>query len=107
MIESIKLLIEDLNKDFQTALDQVLEVDEYNYTYNKYNGYDVDVTFTYDEGTVVDLVVYLDNGLLPTPVALEIEVRNACIEFCSHLKELEDSEGDREETEKHLMYNYE
>lgn len=106
MIEAIKLLLEDLQKDFDTKLETVEVVTEYEFIYNKYLGYTVNVSFTYDEGTVVDLNVCFDNGLLPTPVALEIEIRNACIEFCSHLKELEDSEEGREETEKHLMYNF-
>jgi len=106
MNEAIKLLLEDLNNDFETSLDQGLEITEYNYNYNKYCGYDVDLSFTYDEGSLVDFVIYLDSGLLPTPVALEIEVRNACIEFCSRVKENEYTDTGIEETERFLLTNF-
>ena len=106
MTEAITNLLEDLNRDFQTTLDKGLEIEEYNYTYNKYNGYDVDVVFNYDNGSLEDLVIYLDNGLLKTPIELQREVAACCLSFCKSMKELDNEESNRAEEDRFKNEQY-
>ena len=106
MTEAITNLLEDLNKDLQSTLDARLEVEEYNYTYNMFMGYDVDVVFNYNDGSLEDFVVLFDNGLLKTPIALLIEVKNACIEFCISMKEIDNEESNVEEEDRFKNQQY-
>ena len=106
MRNATDLLIEDLNQDFTNTLNEGLEITEYNYNYNKFNGYEVDVMFNYNDGCLEDLDITLDGGALTTPIALREAIEKACIEFCSHLKENEDTDNAREETNNSLTHNF-
>tara|TARA_R110001632_G_scaffold27493_2_gene73773 strand:+ start:9355 stop:9678 length:324 start_codon:yes stop_codon:yes gene_type:complete len=106
MRNATDLLIEDLNQDFTNTLNEGLEITEYNYNYNKFNGYEVDVMFNYNDGCLEDLDITLDGGALTTPIALHEAIEKVCIEFCSHLKENEDTDNAREETNNSLTHNF-
>tara|TARA_R110000765_G_scaffold166635_2_gene271525 strand:+ start:379 stop:702 length:324 start_codon:yes stop_codon:yes gene_type:complete len=99
-------LIEDLNKDFTNTLNEGLQITGYNYNYNKFCGYEVDVMFNYNDGSLENLDVTLDGGCLITPIALYEAIEKACIEFCCHLEENEDTDEAREETNNSLTHNF-